>query len=76
MGAAENLHLVERFTRVAPDEIDQQITLDDPTTWTRPWTAMLRLRSTPDRIYEFACHEGNRAMMGILSAARAEDRVK
>ena len=75
MGAAENLHLVERFTRVAADEIDQQITLDDPTTWTKPWTAMLRLKPTTDRIYEFACHEGNLPVMGILRAARAEENT-
>ncbi len=73
MGAAENLHLVERFTRVAADEIDYQITLDDPDTWTKPWTAMIRLRSTPDQIYEFACHEGNTvSMKSILEADRAK----
>jgi len=73
MGAHENLHLVERLTRVTPDEIDYQITLDDPTTWTRPWTAMVRLRRTQERIYEYACHEDNRPLEGILSAARAAE---
>jgi hypothetical protein len=72
MGAAEKLHLVERFTRVAADEIDYQITLDDPDTWTRPWTAMIRLRSTADKIYEFACQEGNMvSMKSILEADQA-----
>jgi len=75
MGSAENLHLVERFTRVAPDEIDYEITIDDPTTWTKPWTAMIRLRQTRDKIYEFACHEGNRPMEGILGGARAEEKA-
>ena len=76
MGSAENLHLVERFTRVAPDTIHYEITLDDPTTWTKPWTAMIPLRQTPDKIYEFACHEGNgTVMMGMLAAARAEDKT-
>jgi hypothetical protein len=74
MGAAENLHLIERFTRVAVDEIDQEITLDDPTTWTKPWTAMLRLRTTTEPMFEFACHEGNLPMMGILKAARAQEK--
>jgi hypothetical protein len=76
MGASENLHLVERFTRVAPDELDYQITLDDPTTWTKPWTAMLRLRSSQEMIYEFGCHEGNSiSMISILSAARAQEHA-
>lgn len=76
MGAAENLHLVERFTRVAEDEIDQEITLEDPTTWTRPWTAMLRLRPTKERMFEFACHEGNLPMLGILKTAREEEKTR
>jgi hypothetical protein len=63
MGAAENLHLVERFTRVAPDEIRYEMTVDDPTTWTRPWTAMLRLKHTDEKIFEIACHEGNFRIM-------------
>jgi hypothetical protein len=75
MGAAENLHLIERFTRVAPDEIDQQITLDDPTTWARPWTAMVRLKRTPERLFEFACHEGNLPMFGILRSARESEKL-
>ncbi len=74
MGSAENLHLVERFTRVAPDTIEYQITLDDATTWTKPWTAMIRLKETHDAIYEFACHEGNyQIMVGMLAGARAQE---
>ena len=70
MGSAENLHLVERFTRVAPDEISYQITVDDPTTWTKPWTAKLRLKHTGEKIYELACHEGNfRIMEDMLLSA-------
>lgn len=68
MGSAENLHLMERFTRVAPDRIDYEITLDDPTTWTKPWTAVIRLKQSYENIYEFACHEGNYvSMVGMLS---------
>ena len=74
MGSAENLHLVERFTRVAADTITYEITLDDPTTWTKPWTAVVRLKQTRALIYEYACHEGNRdTMQGILGGARVED---
>jgi hypothetical protein len=73
MGSAENLHLVERFTRVAPDEIRYEVTLDDPTTWIRPWTAILPLKQTPERIYEYACHEGNRVMEEILRVARLQE---
>ena len=63
MGSAENLHLVERFTRVAADEIRYEMTVDDPTTWTKPWTAVLRLKHTDEKIFELACHEGNFEVM-------------
>src|SRR5579859_7129908 len=75
MGSSENLHLTERFTRVAADEIRYEITLDDPTVWTRPWTAMVRLRQTQEPMYEYACHEDNSPLVGILSGARAGERV-
>jgi len=76
LGSAGNLHLVERFTRVAPDTINYEVTLDDPMTWTKPWTAMIRLKQMQTSIYEYACHEGNsRAMIGILAGARAEERA-
>ncbi len=72
LGAAENLHLVERLTRVAPDAIRYEVTVDDPTTWARPWTAAVRLKRQDANIYEFACHEGNRdIMLSILGIARA-----
>jgi hypothetical protein len=75
MGSAENLHLVERFTRVAADEIDYEITLNDPTTWNRPWTGMIRLKQTQEKIYEFACHEDNRPLEGMLAGARAQEKA-
>jgi hypothetical protein len=76
LGSAENLHLVERFTRVAPDEIRYEITVNDPTTWTKPWTAVLRLKQTQDKIYEVACHEGNSAVVeDMLRGARAQDKA-
>ena len=76
LGSAENLHVVERFTRTAPDRISYEITLTDPTTWATPWTAVVRLKQTKDTIYEDACHEGNQTVMtGILGGARAEERA-
>ena len=75
MGSAENLHLVESFTRVAPDTINYEITLSDPTTWAEPWTAAIPLKRTQEAIYEFACHEGNQTLMlGMLAGARAEEK--
>jgi hypothetical protein len=74
-GSNEHLHLVERFTRVDADTIDYQFTVDDPTTWTRSWTARFPLTKTDGPIYEYACHEGNeRSMVGMLSGARAQER--
>ena len=68
-GAAENLRLVERFTRVAADAIEYAVTIDDATTWSRPWTATMPLKRGEGPLYEFACHEGNyHTIRGILSA--------
>ena len=67
---------MERFTRVAADTLDYEVTLDDPTTWTRPWTVAIPLKQTQTNIYEFACHEGNQDIMrGILAGARAEEKA-
>ena len=67
---------VERLTRVAPDVIDYTIMLDDATTWTRPWTAVIHLRRTNDKMYEFACHEGSSEVVrGVLAGARSEERA-
>lgn len=75
-GSAEHLHTVERFTRVGPDTIHYEVTVDDPTAWTAPWTVMIPLKQSPDQIYEFACHEGNVGMEGILAGARALERAE
>ena len=76
LGSDANLHLTERFTRVAPDTIKYEVTLDDPTTWTTPWTVEMPLKQTLEPIYEFACHEGNyHSMVGILAGARAEEQA-
>ena len=75
-GAAEHLRVIERFTRVAPDGIEYEVTLSDPTIWVRPWTAMVPLKKSADPIFENACHEGNIGMAGILSGARAEEKAQ
>jgi hypothetical protein len=76
IGSAENLHLVERFARIAPDILKYDVTIEDPTTWTKPWTASLRLKLTQQAIYEFACHEGNYdVMVGMLGAGRADEKA-
>ncbi|HEY7286452.1 MAG TPA: hypothetical protein VH497_13465 [Vicinamibacterales bacterium] len=76
MGASDHLHLVERLTRVSPDRIDYQITVDDPTTWTKPWTAVIRLKRTDARLYEYACHEGNfEILRDMFAAARVKEKI-
>jgi hypothetical protein len=71
----ENFHLVERFTLRGTDTLLYEFTVDDPTVWTKPWTASVPMTKTEELIYEYACHEGNYGMLGILSGARAEDKA-
>ena len=74
-GSDGNLRLVERLTRVDHDTIEYRFTVDDPTVWTRPWTAAFPLHRTDGRLFEYACHEGNfRSIEGLLRAARLSDR--
>ncbi len=73
-GASEKLHLVERFTRISPTILRHEITLNDADTWTQPWTVELLHESTMDPIFEYACHEGNYSMPGILGGARLEEQ--
>ena len=73
---AENLKVTERFTRADAKTIKYEVTFDDPTTWTKPWTIMVPLKHTNEAMYEYACHEGNIGMEGILAGARAEDKAK
>ena len=75
MGSAANLHLVERFKRVGEKTLNYEFTVADPTVWTRPWTVMIPLKGTDEKIYEYACHEGNTGMEGILSGHRAEEQA-
>jgi hypothetical protein len=75
-GSHENLHLVERFTRVGPERLEYAFTVSDDTTWSRPWSAMIPLLRSRAPVYEYACHEGNIGLAGILSGARAEEKVQ
>jgi hypothetical protein len=74
-GASENMRLTERFTRVADDVLLYEFTVDDPEAFTRPWTVQIPARKADGMIYEYACHEGNYAMEGILAGAREEERA-
>jgi hypothetical protein len=71
----ETLTVTERFRRVAPDRIEWRATLDDPETWTRPWTIAMPLTADRHPIYAYDCHEHNHCLRNILSAARAEDET-
>jgi hypothetical protein len=73
-GSGEGLRLVERFTRAGADTLLYEFTVDDPASFVKPWTAVLPMTKTSDQMYEYACHEGNYAMTGILRGARSEDR--
>jgi hypothetical protein len=71
--SSEKLHVIERISRSGPDTLKYEITIDDPGTWTKPWSMMIPLRHSPHQIYEYACHEGNEGLAGILAGARAEE---
>jgi hypothetical protein len=74
--ASESLRIIERFRRVAPDMVEWSVTLDDPHTWTRPWTYAMDLTMKDDsqQPFEYACHEGNYAVKNMLSAAREGEK--
>ena len=76
MGAQDDLRIEERFTRVAPDTLRYEVRVNDPSTWTEPWTAVLFLSRSGDALYEYACHEGNLGMEGILSGARVLEQAE
>ena len=73
-GSTDNLHLTEKFKRVADDTLEYTMTIDDPTVWSRPWTLMIPLKRTGEQVFEFACHEGNYGLRAILSGARAQEQ--
>ena len=73
-GSGERLRLVERFTRAGANTLLYEFTVDDPASFTKPWSAALPMSKTQDQIYEYACHEANYAMSGILRGARASEK--
>ena len=75
MGASDQLKLIERFTWTAPKTLQYEVTIDDPTTWSQPWTVSIPLMHSDDALYEYACHEGNYAMEGILAGERAKEKA-
>ncbi len=75
LGTTQDLHVIERFTRVDAKTILYSFTIDDPSTFLRPWTAEVPFVAIPGPVYEYACHEGNYALVDILKGARAEEKA-
>jgi hypothetical protein len=73
-GSSSALHLVERFTRVSPDTLLYEFTVTDRSAWARPWSVALPMTRSDEKIYEYACHEGNVGLAAILAGARAQER--
>lgn len=73
-GATRDLKVTERFTRVGPDKIEYRFTIEDPKAYTQAWSGEIPFYATNDAIYEYACHEGNYALPGILAGAREQER--
>jgi hypothetical protein len=74
-GSSDKLHLIERFTRAADDTMIYEFTVEDPTTWAKPWTAEIPWTRTKGPVYEWACHEGNTMISTILHGARVEEEA-
>jgi len=74
-GTTPTLHLVERFTKADANTLLYEFTVEDPATWAKPWSVQLPMRLSELPIYEYACHEGNYGMFGLLSGARAVDKA-
>lgn len=75
-GGTPDAKIVERFRRVAPDKIEYRFTIEDPKAFTQAWSGEIPFYRTDDPIYEYACHEGNYALPGILAGAREEEKVR
>jgi hypothetical protein len=71
--SSDKLHVIERLSLSGPETLNYEITIDDPEVWTKPWSLMIPLRHSPNRVFEYACHEGNEGLAGILAGARAEE---
>ena len=73
-GSSDRLHVVERFRRVGAETLEYRATVEDPDTWATPWTVDIPFKATPKPIFEYACHEGNRAIENYMRGARAEEQ--
>ena len=73
-GSGPGLHLVERLTRIDDETLQYEYTIDDPATFERPWSVAMPMKQSADPVFEYACHEGNYGMEGILAGARADER--
>jgi len=73
MGSSDNLNLLERFSRVGPETLQWDLTISDPTHWSKPWTVSILMEKSAEPIFEYACHEGNYSMEGILAGHRADE---
>lgn len=74
-GSGKNMRLTERFTRVGPDRIRYQYTVDDPESFEKPWTTLIPMKKTGEPMFEYACHEGNYSMLTMMEGARADDKA-
>jgi hypothetical protein len=74
-GAGENLKLTERFSRPDANTLLYRVTIEDPTTFTKPWTVQMPMDKSAEDVYEYACHEGNRGLEGILTGSRLQDKL-
>ena len=74
-GSGKNMRLIERFTRVDPDRLMYEYTIDDPESFTKPWSAAIPLKKTDQPMFEYACHEGNYSMAIMLAGARAKEKA-
>jgi hypothetical protein len=75
VGATATLRTVEKFRRGSADTLEYYVTFDDPAVWSKPWTLMIPLKMTGERMFEYACHEGNYGLEAILRGARAQERM-
>ncbi len=73
---SKDLRVVERFTRIGPDTLDYEFTVNDPNTWTRPWSGSLPMARIEGPMFEYACHEGNYGLFNILAGSRAQEKAK
>jgi len=71
----ENARVTERFTRDSPDTLQYEVAFDDPAMWTKPWTAMIPMKRSQDKVFEFACRDGNAGLHGILAGARGQEQA-